>query len=541
MVAANRGASAAKTYDTVVIGSGASGSIVAAKLAAVGQSVLILEAGPRRELADLTSSQLFARRLKWSGSPVEEEGNHRVGHGFNAGFGAGGSAIHHYGVWPRLHANDFDVFTKYGRHLDWPISYEDLRPYYDAVQADVGLSGDAEAEIWRPEGAPYPLPPLPIFAQGKIIDRGFRAVGLTTAPIPLAINSIPNNGAPGCLYDGWCDAGCPIGALKNPLVTHLAKAQELGVEIRYGAQVSRVLMSEDSLRAAKGVEYHDTNGLRQSIYAGTVVVAAFAVQSVRILLNSTYSDGVAVGNRTGDLGRYLMTHPGCTVFGLFKDPTDPHLGPTGGQLICHDHYDDKAAIKDSFGSYQWLIANAVKPNGLLGYANSRPDIFGAALRPFMQRAAKHIGNMLYIGEDSSAAEKRILLSGRRDKCAVPIARTIHNAGPEQDAQLAFAMREGKEIFHAAGATEVWTGPRAPIHIMGGAVMGDDAATSVTDHYGKVHDTDNLFVVGPSTFPTSGAVNPTFTVSALAYRTAEHIGKSNQPTTASALALAGMRD
>ncbi|MDE0840814.1 MAG: GMC family oxidoreductase [Porticoccaceae bacterium] len=526
MVAANGGAAAAKTYDTVVIGSGAAGSIVAAELAAVGQSVLILEAGPRRELSDLTSSQLFARRLKWSGSPVEEEGNHRVGHGFNAGFGAGGSALHHYGVWPRLHANDFNVFSKHGKHLDWPISYEDLMPYYDAIQADVGLSGDADAEIWRPKGAPYPMPPLPIFAQGKVIDRGFRAFGLTTAPIPLAINSVPNNGAPGCLYDGWCDAGCPIGALKNPLVTHLARAQKLGVDIRFDAQASRILMSKSPPHVAKGVEYYDVNGAQQSILAGTVVVAAFAVQSVRILLNSAYSDGVAVGNRAGNLGHYLMTHPGCTVCGLFKDLTDPHLGPTGGQLICHDHYDDKTAIKDSFGSYQWLIANAVKPNGLLGYANSRPDIFGGALQPFMQRAAKHIGNMLYVGEDSSSAENRVLLSDRRDKFGVPIARTIHNAGPEQDAQLAFAMREGKEIFRAAGATEVWTGPRAPIHIMGGAVMGNDAATSVTDDLGKVHGTDNLYVVGPSTFPTSGAVNPTFTVSALALRTAEHLGKAN---------------
>ncbi|MDE0762485.1 MAG: GMC oxidoreductase [Cellvibrionales bacterium] len=526
MVGGSNGAVSKPAYDSIIVGSGASGSIVAAALAAAGQSVLILEAGPRRELAQLTSSQLFARGLKWSGAPVEEEGNHTIGHGFNAGFGAGGSALHHYGVWPRLHSNDFDVLSKHGKNLDWPIGYEDLRPYYDAVQSDVGLSGDAEAEIWRPQGAPYPLPPLPVFRQGKVIDRGFRAMGLSTAPIPMAINSIPNNGAPGCTYDGWCDAGCPIGALKNPLVTHLARAQKLGVEICYGAQVSRVVMSSDAQRVAKGVEYFDSHGVKQTVNAGTVVIAAFAVQSVRILLNSQYADGVAVGDRGAKLGRYLMTHPGCTVFGLFNDPTDPHLGPTGGQLICHDHYDDKTAIKDSFGSYQWLIANAVKPNGLLGYANSRPDIFGAELKPFMQRAAKHIGNMLYVGEDSSSAENRILLSDRRDKFGLPIARTIHNAGPEQDAQLAFAMDEGKQIFRAAGATEVWTGPRAPIHIMGGAVMGSDPELSVTNDLGKVHHTDNLYVVGPSTFPTSGAVNPTFTVSALAYRTAEHLASKN---------------
>ena len=512
-------------YDCVVVGSGASGSIIASKLAEAGQSVLILEAGPSRDLKDLISSQLWARQLKWSGSAVEEEGNHKIGHGFNAGFGAGGSALHHYGVWPRLHSNDFDTLSKHGKNLDWPISYETLRPYYDEVQADVGISGDAKAEIWRPKGEPYPMPPLPVFAQGQVISKGFSAMGLTTAPIPLAINSVPYKGNPSCVYDGWCDAGCPIGALKNPLITHLKQAILAGTEIRYDAQVTRVLTDKNRQDVASGVEYIDREGHTQRVKAGRVVLAAFTVQTVRILLNSVRANGVALGNQFDNLGRYLTTHAGRTVFGLFSEHTDPHLGPTGGQLICHDHYDDKTAIKDSFGSYQWLIANAVKPNGLLGYANSRPDIFGPKLQPFMAQAAKHLGNMLYVGEDRSVRENRVMLSDKTDKFGIPVARTVHNAGPEQDAQMAFAMAEGEAIFRAGGATEVWTGPRAPIHIMGGAVMGSKEQTSVTDDLGLVHGTDNLYVVGPSLFPTSGAVNPTFTVSALAYRTAEHLIKT----------------
>lgn len=511
-------------YDCIVVGSGASGSIVAAKLSEAGQSVLIIEAGPSRELKDLVSSQMWARQLKWSGSPVEEEGNLKIGHAFNAGFGAGGSALHHYGVWPRLHSNDFDIRSRYGRSLDWPISYETLRPYYDEVQADVGISGDAKAEIWRPKGDPYPMPPLPIFAQGQVISKGFSAMGLTTAPIPLAINSIPHKGNPSCIFDGWCDAGCPTGALKNPLVTHLKQAILAGAEIRYDAQVTRVLTDKTRQKMVSGVEYIDRDGQRQMVKAGKVVVAAFTVQTVRILLNSVDANGVALGNQFDNLGRYLTTHGGRNVFGLFPDQTDPYLGATGGQLICQDHYDDKTAIEGSFGSYQWLIANAVKPNGLLGYANSRPDIFGLKLQPFMERAAKHLGNMLYVGEDPSVRENRVVLSDKMDKFGIPIARAIHNAGPEQDVQMAFAMEEGEAIFRAAGATDVWTGPPAPIHIMGGAVMGSDEKTSVTDDLGLVHGTGNLYVVGPSVFPTSGAVNPTFTVSALAYRTAEYLSK-----------------
>ncbi|MEQ8802149.1 MAG: NAD(P)-binding protein, partial [Haliea sp.] len=115
--------------DLLVVGSGAAGSVFAAEASAAGKQVVLLEAGPARPPGDLVSSQLWARRQKWGGAHVEEEGDHRVGHNFNAGWGTGGSTMHHYGVWPRLHENDFRTFTEYGRGLDWPFQYAELRPY----------------------------------------------------------------------------------------------------------------------------------------------------------------------------------------------------------------------------------------------------------------------------------------------------------------------------------------------------------------------------------------------------------------------------
>ena len=117
--------------DAVIVGSGAAGSHFAARLAQAGKRVAILEAGPARPKDELVSSMLWARRLKGGGAPVLETGKGTVGNGFNAGRGVGGSTMHHYAVWPRLHENDFRVKSLYGRSRDWPIAYADLQPYYD--------------------------------------------------------------------------------------------------------------------------------------------------------------------------------------------------------------------------------------------------------------------------------------------------------------------------------------------------------------------------------------------------------------------------
>jgi len=140
----------------------------------------------------------------------------------------------------------------------------------------------------------------------------------------------------------------------------------------------------------------------------------------------------------------------------------------------------------------------------------------------MQKAAKHMGNMVCIGEDIAQAENRVTLSSRLDANGIPLASTVHNIGPQTITMNENAVAQGLQVFRAAGAQEVWQGARFGMHIMGGTVMGNDPETSVADSYGRCHELENLYLAGPGLFPSSGAVNPTFTLQALALRTAEHL-------------------
>ncbi len=507
--------------DVVIVGSGAAGSVYAAVLAEAGKSVLVLEKGTDRKLTDLYSSQIWARRLKWGAPHVFEEGRDSIWYNFNAGHGYGGASMHHYGVWPRYHPEDLQERTIYGKGLDWPLDYDQLRPWYDQVQEDVGMSGDAEKEIWRPPGAPYPLPPLPVFVHGEVLARGFAALDLRTSPIPVAILSREYKGRPACIYDSWCDAGCPTGALANPLVEYLPRAVAAGAAMQPHSYVTRVLTDHKGVRAT-GVEYYDKAGQRHEQLADAVVVAAFTVENCRILLNSAADNHAGgLGNSSGKLGRYLMSHPAVNIFGLFKEETHCYQGVTGGQLFSQDGF-EKEKSGDVFGSRQWEIGLGTKPNDLLGIAMSRADLFGHDLHKFIERGSRHLGAMVGVCECLPQEDNRIELADAKDRFGVRLARSVFNLDDYARNLWRQTADLGVEIFKAAGATEAWHSPPGGQHIMGGTIMGDDSKSSVTNEYAQLHDVPNVIIGGPSVFPTSSSVNSTFTAHALALRSARHI-------------------
>jgi choline dehydrogenase-like flavoprotein len=507
--------------DVVVVGSGAAGALVAAKLAAKGKKVVILESGRSVLPPDMISSDIHARALHWGGSDAELQlASPAIRTNFSTGAQTGGTAAHHYAAWFRLHEEDFHMKSAFGQGNDWPIAYSDLRPYYDRIQEEVGIAGDEKAEVWRPAGAPYTMPGLPTFPAAQILKRGFDKMGLRTAPIPVAINTRDNKGRPACIYDGWCDAGCPTGALANPQTIYLREAFAHGATLLNNARVTRVLTTPNGKRAT-GVEYVDAKGIQQVQNADLVVLAALT-QTPRIMFNSvTGAHPQGLSNRNGMVGKYILVHPTLNVFGLFEEETDAYQGVSIGLMVSQDDY-EKDPRKGYLASYQWLLSPAAKPNGVNGFASSRPDIYGAALDPWMKRAAKHFTHIQMVGEMIARPENRIELSSDKDQFGLPLSRMTIAFSDNERALYNHASTVGKSIVTAASATEVWTSPLVNQHFMGGTIMGKDPSTSVTDSYGITHEVQNVMIAGNTLFPTSAGVNPTFTTHAVTLRAAEHV-------------------
>jgi choline dehydrogenase-like flavoprotein len=513
--------------DAVIVGAGASGSVYAAVLARQGKKVVVLEQGPDWQLGDLISSDLWGRRIKPPRSPFLLEGKNPVSHGYQGGWGVGGAALHYFANFPRLLPTDFKMKSEHGRAHDWPISYSDVAPYYDKVAHDVGVSGDAKAEeIWRPPGQPYPMPPMKTFKNGDLWLKGFQAVGIRMVPAAVGMNSTEFKGRPACLYDGWCHIGCPIGALANPLVTYLGEARKAGAEVRPFSVVTRVLTNDKGTRVT-GVEYYDQSKTRRVQHASVVVLAAWAAQNPRIMLNS--SDGKhpqGLANSSGLVGKYLMTHFASGTLALFDEDVENHKGTTGAQYMSYDRY-GKTSQPGAFGSTFIVAGFAQKTNDLGGIANTRLDLFGADLHAYMKRAVRGLTRITSFGEEMPNIENRMELVSDKDEYGIPLARMIHSY--DQDAQALWNANfdEGLKIAAATGAKESWAGrgPQPTIHLMGGTIMGTGPANSVVNSYGQTHEVPNLYIAGPGIFATAGASNPTYTIFALSLRGAEHLAKT----------------
>jgi len=510
--------------DVVVVGSGASGSVYAAVLAKAGKKVVVLDNGPDRPLSDLISSDIWGRRLKPAGGGILLGGKNPFAYANQAAFAVGGAALHYFAQFPRYLPTDFKMKSEHNRGNDWPISYEDLAPFYDKVAQEIGVSGDAKAEErWRPPGQPYPMPPMKTFPAGEVWLKGAEANGIHLVPMANGMNSTEFKGRAACIYDGWCHVGCPIGALANPLVTYLDEARKAKAEVRGLSNVTRVLTTADGSRVT-GVEYYDAQKQRQVQEANVVVLAAWSAQNPRILLNSAnakHPNGLA--NSSKLVGKYMMAHHIAGTWALFDEDITPHMGTVGAQFMSYDRY-PKTSYENAFGSSFIAVGTSHKTND---YALARGDHFGEELAVFMKRAARGLTHLTIFGEEVPNIENRIELISEKDEFGMPMARLVHSFDDDAVALWNANFDQGLKIAKATDAKESWPG-KGPViptaHLHGGAIMGSDASSSVTNSYGQTHELPNLFMAGPCIFPTEGASNPTYTIFATALRGAEHLAE-----------------
>ena len=313
--------------DVVIVGAGASGSVFAAVLAKAGKKVVLLDSGPDWQLTDLISSEFWGRRIKPAGAPFLLEGKNPFGYADQAGWGVGGAALHYFANFPRFLPNDFKIKSEHNRALDWPISYEDVAPYYDKVARRHRHLGRRQGGgNWRPAGralsdaADEDLPQRRGLAQGLRGQRHPHGAG------GGRMNSTDYKGRPACIYDGWCHVGCPTGALANPLVTYLRRGAQ---GRRRGAPALRRSRACSPIRQGNrvtGVEYYDDKKEQQVQEASVVVLAAWSAQNPRILLNSaTDKHPKGLANANGLVGKYMMAHFIAGTWAMFdEDIAEPH-------------------------------------------------------------------------------------------------------------------------------------------------------------------------------------------------------------------------
>ncbi|MGG4444652.1 GMC family oxidoreductase [Brevibacillus fortis] len=505
--------------DVCIVGAGAAGGVLAYELAKAGLRVVVLEAGPFWDPQhDFASDELSMRRLAWQETRLVA-GNDPLRLGYNnSGRGIGGGTVHFTGVFLRFHESDFKTKSVDGVGEDWPITYQDLAPYYDKIEREIAVSGPNHFP-WGSFQGPYPYPVRePISANAQLFREGCEKLGIESVVAPLAILSAPFDGRPPCINRGFCNQGCMPNAKYSGLIHHIPKAIGEGAEVLSDCMVTEILMAGDRV---SGVLFNH-NGLTHRQMARVVILAGFVVETPRLLLssaNAQFPEGLA--NSSGWVGKAIMPHSSHDVYGRLPEEVRLYKGTPVLALTQHFYETDR---ERGFARGYTLSAHGARPVGMAAAISAEREdgsyLWGKQLRETMLDYNRY-ARVTLVGEVLPHPDNRVTLSGEKDEYGMPIP-TVTFSYQENDKQLyKHAIEQMNRIIEAMGGQPEHV-VSDTAHLMGGCRMGNDRETSVVNEYGQSHDIPNLFIAGASTFVTSSGSNPTNTVMALAARTADKI-------------------
>jgi choline dehydrogenase-like flavoprotein len=521
--------------DIVIVGSGVAGSLAATRLARAGLTVVVLEAGPRVQ-RNAAMAQYRDALIKipecpypdapYAQHPVSDNADHYYLQDGPDKFASpylrlvGGTTWHWLGTTLRFVPDDFRLRSKFGVGVDWPITYDDLEPWYCEAERELGVAGDPNADLSAPRSQPYPMPMIPISYADQRVAAALKGTAYSVQPTPQARNSQRYDNRPACCGSSSCIPICPVQA-KYDATTHVAQAERAGAQVVPDAVVTRVEAGADGRISALVVKRPD--GSEDRATGKVFVIAAHGIETPKLLLQSrTERRPAGIANSSDQVGRNLMDHPSQLNWALAGEPLGIYRGPlsTAGieWMRAGDWRRDHAAFRIQLDNRGWAWPTGAPESTARVFIQQ--GLRGAELdRAIAEHASRQL-NLVPMVEQLPLAENRIVPDyDRRDAIGVPRPRITYRIDDYSKRALEHGRRIVREIFTAMKATDAHEAPDyvAAGHVMGTYRMGTDPQQSVVNVDQRAHDHSNLFLLGSGVFPTGAASNPTLTIAALTLR------------------------